>query len=96
MADIDIMRGLDALDQAIRDSVLPNSPPGAGLYLLLDSLAVSTLGASRSAFPVAAEGREGATWPDRGADPGNPLGAPLETDGRSGGPVPSFPGYERR
>ena len=53
MADVDLMRGLEAIDQVIRDSVIKGGEPGAGLYLLLDMLATTQLGANRSAFPAA-------------------------------------------
>jgi hypothetical protein len=46
------MRGLDALDQAIRLSVLKSGPPGAGIHLLLSELATSTLGVPRQGFPI--------------------------------------------
>ena len=52
MADVDVMRGLTAIDEAIRLSVLKGGEPGAGLHLLLDGLATTTLGASRTAFPT--------------------------------------------
>lgn len=60
MADTDIMRGLVAIDDAIRASVLPAGEPGSGLYLLLDTLATNQLGAARSGFPPAPlDGGEG-------------------------------------
>lgn len=50
--DAAIIKGLAQLDATIRTQLQLAGPPGSGLYTLLDNLAVSTLGCSRTSYPT--------------------------------------------
>lgn len=50
--DAAIGKGLAQLDASIRTQLQLAGPPGSGLYTLLDNLAVSTLGCSRTSYPT--------------------------------------------
>jgi hypothetical protein len=78
MADVDIMRGLTALDDQLREHSPGAGPPGAGLFEFLQQLAVSRMGIPRHAFPAApaadpparaAEGKPGDHATDKPASP---------------------------
>ena len=75
-----LMDGLIALDKVIRDATTPTGAEGSGLYMLLDNLAVSSLGIPRSSFPV---------------DPPPPDDAKREPGTLPGDPAPFVP-YEQR
>jgi hypothetical protein len=71
-----IARGLAAIDKVIREASAGKGEPGpagSGLYYLLDSLAVSTLGIPRSTFPVAKE-------PEPAEPPDAPSDGPVPAD----------------
>jgi hypothetical protein len=72
MADVDIMRGLTALDDQLREHSPGAGPPGAGLFEFLQQLAVSRMGLPRHAFPAEPAG-------DARAHPADPTAGPVPT-----------------
>lgn len=68
--------GLAALDETIRRELKIAGPPGSGLFMLLDNLAVSTLGTKRSAFPTPASNNPGDYYRQQAPLPGVPGTSP--------------------
>lgn len=80
--------GLVALDATIMSQMQISGPPGSGLFMLLDNLAVSTLGCTRTAYPTAPAPTGAPGTPGARSDPSNPNFGPGVPGTSPPGPLP--------